>query len=385
MDTKLSEMQNKMATLDTLIAKTVGPLAEQTKTDLAKLSADLKIDIDAVETKLQSYAPKSELAGLATKQQVATNDAAMRQTLQLQNQALATKASKGDVEAAVKASDCFKKGDLDGLLRRNAKTPTMSDYYDAKQNKWIVYVPPKEFTTCDKALKSNGNKKGMYPIKGKGMGSAKQAWCELVNGAGFLLVARVNGGESKWTFGETGDNTNSESAWETASTFGSPDSGSDYKSSFFNEMVPSKFMISRNKKMVLQSQHNCLGDKSMAGFFRSKKWTCGGSVGFPNGCANACKNEARGNAHADNVLNRNGASSLIYLHAGERNGVQESNEDRSYICGSSSRGNVDLPTGLGSYCTGTCGGERGSNNVGREDRDGTRKAGSSYTYEIWYN
>ena len=83
------------------------------------------------------------------------------------------------------------------------------------------------------------------------------------------------------------------------------------------------------------------------------------------------------------ILNKNGNSRYIYMKAGERNGAQESNEDRAYISSQSSRGGVDAPTGLGSYCTGGCGGKSGSGNVGG-NHDGVLKMGSSYKYEIWY-
>ena len=86
--------------------------------------------------------------------------------------------------------------------------------------------------------------------------------------------------------------------------------------------------------------------------------------------------------HAD-MLNVQGASKFIYLQAGEANGQQESNEDRSMVVGSSTRKHVDEPSGLGGYCTTGCGGDTGSVNVALPGFDGVRSAGGGFIYQIW--
>jgi hypothetical protein len=393
-DAKVSDMQTKMATLDTLIEDTVSPLAAQTKSDLADLSAELKGDVEDLSNRLKGYATKDDISGFATKDKLNNDLGRVKTDVSSINQNLAAKTSKAYVDNKVATSvasvDCFKKSELDGLLRRNPKSPDLTDYYSAKDKKWIAPPPPPPSSPdCETAQKANGWKNGVYKLKGRW--GTKEAYCHKFNGNGYTLVARVNGGQTKWQYGETGDNGSGDSAWESGNAFGTISGGSDYKSLLYSDMFAKRFLITRmhstnggHGKKVLESDNSCLGGTSLEGLFRKKKWTCGGSAGLSgNSCSNACTNIAKGSSYGDPVMNKNGNSNQIYLHAGERNGAQESNEDRCYISGSSSRSGVDAPTGLGSYCTGGCGGKSGTVNVGL-NHDGAYRAGSSYVYEIWY-
>lgn len=381
-DAKVADIQMKMATLDTLIADTVSPLAAQTQSDLAKLSTELKDEIATVASWFKGYATKDDISGLATVDKLSDDIGQIKADVAA---GLAAKTSKAYVDTSVAAADCFKRSELDGLLRRNAKYPTLTDYYSAKDKKWVE--PPPQAPDCESAQKAQGWKDGVYTLKGRW--GVKDAYCHRFNGNGYTLVARVNGGQSKWTYGETSDNSNSGSAWESGDAFGSHTGTSDYKSELYTSMHPKRFLITRMASgghggKVLESDNNCIRGKSLASYFSGKKWTCGGSAGLRgNSCSNACTNIAKGSAYKDLVMNKNGNSAQIYMHAGERNGAQESNEDRCYISASSSRSGVDAPSGLGSYCTGGCGGKSGTVNVGL-DHDGAYKAGSNYVYEIWY-
>jgi hypothetical protein len=243
---------------------------------------------------------------------------------------------------------------------------------------------PVSYSSCLEALSKNkGSKSGTFRIKDPKSG-ATDTKCLEVNGKVYTMVARVSSSDTKWTYGEdTSGNDNSHAPWENAAIFGTIAGTASFKSSLYNHLPANEMLVRKGSKNVLLSSGKCLKGKSVKGFFSSLHWTCGGSQRFPHSCANACTNDRSVGKFNDNLLNKHGSSTHIYFHAGEANGQQEANEDRSYIVGSSSRPGVDEPSGLGSYCTGGCAGASGSNNIGIPGHDGTKSPGAGYVYEIW--
>jgi hypothetical protein len=235
-------------------------------------------------------------------------------------------------------------------------------------------------------------------------------YCQQADGKVWTLVGKVSGGDTDWTYGEQ-SNENHDSPWEDGSTFGTPTGTESYKNALWDHLAASEMLITEggvvggvqqpNAAPVLRTNDNCIGGQTLDAFFSTKSWSCGGSVNFDdtlaNGaddCTNACKNVESFATHQDGVLNRGRVSRRMYFHAGEKNGAQETNEDRAMISGGM-RSNVDYPSGLGSYCTGGCATSGGraisnpsgtdghSNNIGKGAEDGSHPADTSLVYSIW--
>ena len=129
--------------------------------------------------------------------------------------------------------------------------------------------------------------------------------------------------------------------------------------------------------VILQTDNDCLDGISLKQHFNNLSWNCAASAQLPNDCANPC--EIVSYEIYDNYLNPN-HSEYLYFHAGEPQGVEDDNNDRAYLSGSSLRTSASSPSGLGSYCGGSeCTGGAGTNNIGI-DHDSSVSPSESMTY-----
>ncbi len=229
-----------------------------------------------------------------------------------------------------------------------------------------------------KALKAvdAGAKDGKYWLKAGG--KTFETWCDMTTaGGGWTLAAVVaNADGNTWT--------HSGGHWESSSVFGNPAPGSnaDFKGHAFANLGAGEILISWKNKLLLRT-NNCLGGKTLAARFKELKWSCGGSANFSNhpGCTHPCTlAESKPDAN-EKVLTEGKAISRLYLKAGEADGAQDSNKDRSYFS-TSIRTNVDWPLGLGAFCSGGCDGKSGQLDMSMR-HDGVLTAGKDNWYGVW--
>jgi hypothetical protein len=84
----------------------------------------------------------------------------------------------------------------------------------------------------------------------------------------------------------------------------------------------------------------------------------------------------------DTALLNGAARARLYLKAGEADGAQDTNRDRSYLS-TSYRDNVDYPTGLGAFCSGSaCSPRVGEADVNDRSDAITPTAGAEF-YGLW--
>ena len=209
-------------------------------------------------------------------------------------------------------------------------------------------------------------------------GKSFEAVCDMVTaGGGWTLVAVVaNGDNVSWS--HSGGN------WESNANFGAPSAtdNADFKSQAFALLGGSEIAITWKTNFLLRTKP-CLGGKTLAARFAELKWTCGGSAAFAGhpACTNPCALAETKPDAAEKVLTEGKTPTHLYLKAGEADGVQDTNKDRSYLS-TSIRTNVDEPLGLGAFCSGGC-----NNNPGQLDmsirNDGVVNATKDHFYGIW--
>ncbi len=229
----------------------------------------------------------------------------------------------------------------------------------------------KALKAADATLKS-----GKYWLSAGG--KTFETWCDMTTaGGGWTLAATVaNSDAMNWT--------HSSGNWESKAPFGapSPTSNADFKSQAFGSLGANEILITWKNKLLLRTQ-NCLAGKNLADRFAELKWTCGGSASFANhpACTHPCTLAESKPDGAEKVLTEGKSISRLYLKAGEVDGAQDTNKDRSYLS-TSIRTNVDWPLGLGAFCSGGCAGKPGQLDMAVR-HDGVLNTTKDHWYGIW--
>ena len=200
---------------------------------------------------------------------------------------------------------------------------------------------------------------GLYRIDPDGPGGITPtlAYCDMQSdGGGWTFVANfTNNGdgadEGSWLHTHAGTNQ-----WERGyGSFGEADPArnEDYRSEAFHALAADEVRMTHQNQFLLQTRKNCLGSQSLQARFRDLDWTCSGSETlFGNSpCTHSCALAESVARSSDSAMTGGVSRSYLYFKAGEADGVQDTNKDRSYLS-TDYRDNVDYPTGLGAYCTG---------------------------------
>lgn len=159
----------------------------------------------------------------------------------------------------------------------------------------------------------------------------------------------------------------------------------------------SSICIKDTEDAVLLTKGRCLGGKPLARFFADLDWGCKGSATLEttqnDSCTHPCVNDVDVAHYDDGILNVGGQSTHVYFNTGEMDGVQEFNEDRFYVVGSSTplaftngdgrNSNVDDPVGLGCYQSAN--GKVASYNIGVKGEDicVPPRSGPPLAYHVW--
>ena len=231
---------------------------------------------------------------------------------------------------------------------------------------------------------------GRYTIDpdGAGAGAALEVFCNMTTaGGGWTYVATVtNSGDAanagSWLVASPTPN-----AWESATaTFGAldPAANADYRSLAFATVEGRALMITHRNVFLLATDDGCLQGRSLQASLARLDWTCGGSEVFTRhpDCTHACVIASATPRTGDTALLNGAARARLYLKAGEADGAQDTNRDRSYLS-TSYRDNVDFPTGLGAFCSGSaCSPRVGEADVNDRSDAITPTAGSEF-YGLW--
>nr|MBK7068621.1 hypothetical protein [Deltaproteobacteria bacterium] len=231
---------------------------------------------------------------------------------------------------------------------------------------------------------------GRYTIDPDGAGGAEalEVYCDMTTaGGGWTYVATVtNNGDAanagRWLMSSPTPN-----AWESATaTFGmlDPSANQDYRSLAFASVAARAVMITHRNLFLLATDDGCLQGRSLQASLTRLDWTCGGSEVFTRhpDCTHACVIASATPRAGDTALLNGVTRARLYLKAGEADGAQDTNRDRAYLS-TSYRDNVDYPTGLGAFCSGSsCSPRTGEADVNDRSDAITPSAGSEF-YGLW--
>ncbi len=123
-------------------------------------------------------------------------------------------------------------------------------------------------------------------------------------------------------------------------------STTDFRSAAWRELAPEYMMIKWNNQVLftpLYSLTSCFnGAESLAAFFGSLDWNCGGSENV-QGCSQTCFGSGNGLSGED-ALSLGSTFEALYFKSGEKDGVQDGNKKKkkkvsfSLHCGFLNRG-----------------------------------------------
>jgi hypothetical protein len=245
--------------------------------------------------------------------------------------------------------------------------------------------------SCAAILAANpGAASGVYLVDPDGNGSQPgfRAYCDMVTeGGGWTFLATVtNNGDAanqgNWRVSAPVPNN-----WESPDvSFGAPDPtiNQDLRSEAFHRVAGRAVMITHRNAFLLRTDEACLPNSTLRDRFAALGWTCGGSAVFTNHptCTNPCVIARATPRTGDTALLNGVVRARLYLKAGEADGAQDTNRDRVYLS-TDYRDNVDFPTGLGAFCSGSsCSPRTGDADVNDRSDAITPTAGTEF-YGIW--
>lgn len=231
---------------------------------------------------------------------------------------------------------------------------------------------------------------GRYTIDpdGAGAGAPIEVYCDMTTaGGGWTYVATVTNSGDAANAGRWLVTSPTPNAWESpTATFGAldPSANADYRSLAFATVPARALMVTHRNLFLLATDEGCLQSRSLQASLARLDWTCGGSEVFARhpDCTHACVIASATPRPGDTALLNGSTRARLYLKAGEADGAQDTNRDRSYVS-TSYRDNVDYPTGLGAFCSGSsCSPRTGEADVNDRSDAITPTAGAEF-YGLW--
>ncbi|MEZ4394712.1 MAG: MXAN_6577-like cysteine-rich protein [Polyangiales bacterium] len=231
---------------------------------------------------------------------------------------------------------------------------------------------------------------GVYLLDPDGDGPAApfRTYCDMTTeGGGWTLLATVTNDGDAANAGNWLVSSPTPNHWESATaTFGTPDPSvnADFRSAAFHRVAGRALMITHRNQFLLRTDDACLANVTLRDRLASLDWTCGGSASFASHppCTNPCVIANSVPRAGDGAMLNGVTRARLYLKAGEADGAQDQNRDRAYLS-TSYRDNVDYPTGLGAFCSGSsCSPRTGDADVNNRSDAITPAPGTEF-YGVW--
>lgn len=135
---------------------------------------------------------------------------------------------------------------------------------------------------------------------------------------------------------------------------------------------------------MLRTTNTCVGSQSLRDKLVPLTWQCAGSQSFVGApaCTHPCDIAASTARAGDTALLNGVTRTKLFFKAGEADGAQDTNKDRSYLS-TDYRNNVDNPVGLGAFCSGvSCTPRPGQADV-NDSSDAITPTNGAQFYGLW--